>query len=67
MLISVLFGWAISGIMTYAGVFTDDKNDPGYKARTDAKSGGIAESDWFYLPYPGIRVFGVSYNNLTTR
>ena len=52
-MISILIGWALCGILTAAGVFTDDPNDIGYKARTDARSNIIKEADWFYMPYPG--------------
>ncbi|KAL5004152.1 hypothetical protein ScPMuIL_017608 [Solemya velum] len=52
-LIAILFGWMLSAILTMCGVFTDNPDDPGYAARTDARAGIIEESTWFYFPYPG--------------
>ena len=44
--------WLLSGVLTAAGAFTDDKNSIGYKARTDARIGVITESPMLYFPYP---------------
>ena len=51
-MISIIVGWALCGILTAAGVFTDDPKDIGYMARTDARATIISDADWFYFPYP---------------
>ena len=45
--------WLICGILTSAGVLSDDPSDPEYKTRTDARSDVIYDSPWFNFPYPG--------------
>ncbi|GFN75261.1 solute carrier family 23 member 2 [Plakobranchus ocellatus] len=60
-LISVLVGWALSGILTASGYFTDDKTSNEYLARTDAKGDIIAQADFFEMPYPG-KFGGYSYS-----
>ena len=40
------------GILTAAGAFTDDPNDPGYRARTDARASSVTDIPFFYFPYP---------------
>ncbi|WAR22483.1 S23A1-like protein [Mya arenaria] len=52
-LISILIGWSVCGIMTYAGAFSSDPNSLSYKARTDARADVIRDTGWFYMPYPG--------------
>ncbi|XP_052266034.1 solute carrier family 23 member 1-like [Dreissena polymorpha] len=53
LLISMLIGWAVCGIMTYAGAFPTDPKNVMYKARTDARAEVIRDSGWFYFPHPG--------------
>ncbi|XP_029649675.1 solute carrier family 23 member 2-like isoform X2 [Octopus sinensis] len=60
MLIGIIFGWVICGILTNAGLLTDDKNDKQFNARTDSKLYVLGASDWFFFPYPGY--FGFSMN-----
>ncbi|XP_052831621.1 solute carrier family 23 member 2 [Octopus bimaculoides] len=60
MLIGIIFGWVICGILTSAGLLTDDKNDKQFNARTDSKLYVLGASDWFFFPYPGY--FGFSMN-----
>ena len=45
--------WMVSYILTVTGVFTDNTDDPGYWARTDAKAENVRNMKWFFLPYPG--------------
>ncbi|KAK6182946.1 hypothetical protein SNE40_010516 [Patella caerulea] len=52
-LISVIFGWILSSILTSAGVLSDDPNSKEYYARTDARTEIISLNPWFYFPYPG--------------
>ncbi|GAB1607768.1 solute carrier family 23 member 1-like isoform X1 [Argonauta hians] len=60
MLIGIIFGWILCGILTQAGLLTDDKTDKQYNARTDSKLYVLGASDWFFFPYPGC--FGFSVN-----
>ena len=53
-LISMMLGWSMCGILTYAGYFPDDKTNVMFNARTDARSNIIRDSSWFYLPHPGL-------------
>ncbi|ESO91990.1 hypothetical protein LOTGIDRAFT_162995 [Lottia gigantea] len=46
-LISVIFGWILSVILTYAGVLSSDPNSTKYYARTDARNE-------IFFPYPFI-------------
>ncbi|XP_045168875.2 solute carrier family 23 member 2-like isoform X2 [Mercenaria mercenaria] len=52
-LISIIFNWGLCAILTAAGVFPDDPNALGYKARTDARNDVIRDNPWFNFPYPG--------------
>ncbi|CAG5131538.1 unnamed protein product [Candidula unifasciata] len=52
-LLSIIFGWTLSAILTATGAITDDPTDPKYMARTDARSNIIEQTDWFTVPYPG--------------
>ncbi|KAJ8305015.1 hypothetical protein KUTeg_018598 [Tegillarca granosa] len=53
LLIAIIVGWMVSGILTAAGVFSDDPNAPDFNARTDARADVISNFPWFYFPYPG--------------
>ncbi|KAK3096305.1 hypothetical protein FSP39_025518, partial [Pinctada imbricata] len=53
LLIAMLIGWTICGIMTAAGVFSDDPSSREYLARTDAKTAFVEKAPWFNVPYPG--------------
>ncbi|XP_069101719.1 solute carrier family 23 member 2-like isoform X2 [Argopecten irradians] len=52
-LLSLLFGWAVSAILTACGAFSDDPKAPDYWARTDVMSGVIHNASWVNFPYPG--------------
>ncbi|XP_021341238.1 solute carrier family 23 member 2-like [Mizuhopecten yessoensis] len=52
-LIALLSGWALCGILTQYGAFSDDPKAPDYYARTDFMPGVIQNARWVYLPYPG--------------
>ncbi|OWF47664.1 solute carrier family 23 member 1-like [Mizuhopecten yessoensis] len=51
--ITVVFTWGLCWALTLTGVFSDDPNDPGYRARTDTHGDLISLSPWFFFPYPG--------------
>ncbi|KAK3096137.1 hypothetical protein FSP39_023616 [Pinctada imbricata] len=53
LLIAMMFGWILCGILTAAGVFSDDKSHREYLARTDAKIDYVGKAPWFNVPYPG--------------
>ncbi|KAK3096211.1 hypothetical protein FSP39_024507, partial [Pinctada imbricata] len=53
LLIAIIFGWILSGILTTAGVFSDEKSHREYLARTDAKTEFVGKAPWFNVPYPG--------------
>ena len=53
--LAILIMWLLSYILTVTNVFTDDKSDIGYKARTDAKVDNVHNMSWFFAPYPGRR------------
>ncbi|XP_076460509.1 solute carrier family 23 member 1-like [Babylonia areolata] len=52
-LLAMAVMWAVSGILTVAGVFPDDKDHVFYLSRTDARTDIIHGTPWFYVPYPG--------------
>ncbi|OWF43864.1 solute carrier family 23 member 1-like [Mizuhopecten yessoensis] len=52
-MIGMLFGWALSGIMTAADVIPFDPKSIHFKARTDARGDVVENANWFYFPYPG--------------
>ncbi|KAK3758092.1 hypothetical protein RRG08_006667 [Elysia crispata] len=52
-LLAIIAMWAVVWILTLANVFTDDKDDVEYLARTDAKLPVIGRSQWFQITYPG--------------
>ncbi|GFR88810.1 solute carrier family 23 member 2 [Elysia marginata] len=60
-LITILIGWAFSGVLTTVGFFTDDPTSNEFLARTDAKSSIISEAPFFDIPYPG-KIAGFSFS-----
>ena len=50
--LAISVAWVLSGILTASGAFPDDPTSDGFRARTDSKSGVLAESPFFYFPYP---------------
>ncbi|XP_021369666.1 solute carrier family 23 member 1-like isoform X2 [Mizuhopecten yessoensis] len=53
LLIGMMVGWAVSGVFTACGLFSDDPNDLQYKARTDINHDIVTNASWFYFPHPG--------------
>ncbi len=51
----IVVAWVLAGILTAAGVFTDDTEEIGYMARTDTRLDALRDAPWFYFPYPGER------------
>ena len=60
----MIIGWAISGIMTSAGVFSNDPNSEEYKARADYGLPTISKTPWFYIPYPGVYTIKIVHNSI---
>ncbi|GFS06426.1 solute carrier family 23 member 2 [Elysia marginata] len=52
-MISLVVGWAFSGILTASGFFSDDPTSKEFLARTDAKGDIISRASVFDVPYPG--------------
>ncbi|XP_046557261.1 solute carrier family 23 member 2-like [Haliotis rubra] len=52
-LIAMAIGWALSAILTVAGVLSPDPKNIQYFARTDSRTYVIRDSSWFSFPYPG--------------
>lgn len=50
---AILIGWGVCGILTYAGVLTDDRTSKQYKTRTDYGNDAVERTPWFTMPYPG--------------
>ncbi|XP_041462840.1 solute carrier family 23 member 1-like [Lytechinus variegatus] len=51
--LSVVISWIFCWILTVTDVFPNDQSSPYYQVRTDSKSEGVANTPWFYFPYPG--------------
>nr|XP_054765284.1 solute carrier family 23 member 1-like [Lytechinus pictus] len=51
--IAAVLSWILCFILTITNVFPDDPSSPNYQVRTDANSEGVANTPWFYFPYPG--------------
>lgn len=49
----ILAGWILCIILTAAGVFPDDPNAVGFRARSDVRLDALQQAAWFYVPYPG--------------
>ncbi|KAK7508563.1 hypothetical protein BaRGS_00000129, partial [Batillaria attramentaria] len=52
-LLSMAIVWCGAAVLTACGVFTDDPDDVGYLARTDAKASIVHQTPWFLISYPG--------------
>lgn len=52
-ILAVLLSWMVCGILTAAGVFSDNPKDLDYQARTDASVRVLHNAKWFFFPYPG--------------
>ena len=53
-LLALGLAWILCYILTVTNVFPDDPDHKHYNARTDAKLYILEDSQWFFLPYPGI-------------
>ncbi|XP_030852021.1 solute carrier family 23 member 1 [Strongylocentrotus purpuratus] len=51
--IAAVLSWLLCFILTITDVFPNDPSSPNYRVRTDANSEGVANTPWFYFPYPG--------------
>uniref|UniRef100_H2YFW0 Solute carrier family 23 member 2 n=1 Tax=Ciona savignyi TaxID=51511 RepID=H2YFW0_CIOSA len=52
-ILAVLIAWMFCGFLTAAGAFPASSQQYGYFARTDVRSGVLADAAWFRFPYPG--------------
>ena len=52
-LLGIMFTWAVSAVLTAAGVFSNDEDNVDYLARSDAKIAIISSSPWVQFTYPG--------------
>ncbi|XP_077997349.1 solute carrier family 23 member 2-like [Glandiceps talaboti] len=62
-LFAICISWFFCWILTLTNVFTDDKTDPSYQARTDRNSKSVAGIPWVWFPVPlrwGSPTFGVA-------
>lgn len=53
-MIAIAFGWILCLILTLTGKLPNDPSSPAYRARTDAGSKSIVNSNWIFFPYPGM-------------
>ncbi|WAQ93785.1 S23A2-like protein [Mya arenaria] len=60
-LISIVLNWLLCGVLTYAGLLTDDKKNIGYNARTDARIQIVRDNPWLTFPYPVLDSIGDYY------
>uniref|UniRef100_H2YFV7 Solute carrier family 23 member 2 n=1 Tax=Ciona savignyi TaxID=51511 RepID=H2YFV7_CIOSA len=51
-ILAVLIAWMFCGFLTAAGAFPASSQQYGYFARTDVRSGVLADAAWFRFPYP---------------
>jgi len=63
-ILSVLVSWLVCLILTETGVFPNDPNKWGYKARTDGRIDALYSSPWIRIPYPGMNTFINSFGRL---
>lgn len=52
-ILAIAVSWALCAVITIAGGFPSNPNNPQYKARTDARITVLKEAEWFRFPYPG--------------
>lgn len=50
---AIISSWVICAIITAAGGFPSDPDNPNYLARTDRELSVLKEARWFRFPYPG--------------
>ena len=50
---AIVSSWVICAIITAAGGFPSDPDNPNYLARTDRELSVLEEAKWFRFPYPG--------------
>lgn len=52
-IMAIVSSWVICAIITAAGGFPSDPDNPNYLARTDRELSVLKEAKWFRFPYPG--------------
>lgn len=52
-IMAIISSWVICAIITAAGGFPSDPDNPNYLARTDRELSVLKEAKWFRFPYPG--------------
>ena len=52
-IMAITSSWVICAIITAAGGFPSDPDNPNYLARTDRELSVLKEAKWFRFPYPG--------------
>ena len=52
-IMAIVSSWVICAIITAAGGFPSDPDNPNYLARTDREVSVLKEAKWFRFPYPG--------------
>ncbi|KAK2560598.1 Solute carrier family 23 member 2 [Acropora cervicornis] len=52
-IMAIISSWIICAIITAAGGFPSDPDNPNYLARTDRELSVLKEAQWFRFPYPG--------------
>ncbi|XP_072172468.1 solute carrier family 23 member 2-like [Diadema setosum] len=52
-LLAVMTTWIFCVILTVTDVFSSDPNSSTYPLRTDVSKEAVANTPWFYVPYPG--------------
>ena len=52
-IMAIVSSWVICAIITAAGGFPSDPDNPNYLARTDRELSVLEEAKWFRFPYPG--------------
>ena len=50
---AIISSWILCAIITAAGGFPSDPDNPNYLARTDRGLSVLKEAKWFRFPYPG--------------
>ena len=50
---AMVSSWIIYAIITAAGGFPSEPENPNYLARTDRELSVLKEAKWFRFPYPG--------------
>ncbi|KAM4677754.1 solute carrier family 23 member 1 [Discoglossus pictus] len=51
-ILAIMVVWLLCYILTLTGVFPEDRETYGYRARTDARGEILTNAPWFRFPYP---------------